>query len=243
MQKTCIVVPCYNEAERLDRAFIGKYLKANPDVVMAFVNDGSSDNTAEVLRAFQNDEPSIIVIDFEKNRGKAEAVRQGMLQVERDFEFEYLGFWDADLATPLDELRRMIAILDNDEELKLVLGSRVQRLGARIERNSVRHYFGRVFSTIATFILQFPVYDTQCGSKLFRTSIVKELFDEPFISKWLFDIELLLRVRNGYGTSRLKRLVMELPLNAWEEKGDSRLKTSHLLSMPKQFVQIHKKYN
>ena len=139
-----------------------------------------------------------------------------------------MGFWDADLATPLDELPRFAAVLDERPEIELVLGSRVRLLGRRIERRAVRHYLGRVFATGASMTLGLAVYDTQCGAKLFRsTPRLRALLAEPFLTSWVFDVEILARfVRSLRGETRLTAAerIYELPLRRWTDVPGSKVK-------------------
>src|SRR5690606_37481279 len=159
-----------------------------------FVNDGSTDHTFEVLQNIrQKFSKEVHVIDLPKNVGKAEAVRQGFLRAFQVDHFTHIGYLDADLATHLNEIAYMLSHFNG--KVKIVLGSRVLRLGAVIQRSSLRHYLGRIFATIASNVLDMKVYDSQCGAKLFEMNMAQILFQKPFISKWLFDLELLYRLK------------------------------------------------
>jgi glycosyltransferase involved in cell wall biosynthesis len=170
----------------------------------------------------------IHILRLEQNAGKAEAVQRGV-QAALQFRPKFVGYWDADLATPLDAITRFSDILEARDELSLVMGSRVALLGRKIERNGLRHILGRSFATAASLILRLPVYDTQCGAKLFRvTPQLSALFAAPFRSRWIFDVELLARFvspKDGY-TNRLSaiRSIYEYPLENWQDVEGSRLR-------------------
>ena len=219
-RKTAIVVPCYNEAKRLNCEAFENALSKDPNLELVFVNDGSSDDTEDKLndirrRAGQRAH----VFSLQHNSGKAEAVRQGVL---RAFELrtELIGYWDADLATPLDFIELFARELDA-RDVSLVLGARVRMLGRNIERRAFRHYVGRGFATVAAFSLGFPVYDTQCGAKLFRaTPVLREAFVRPFELNWGFDVELLKRLRDARNSVHhfdVERECVEFPLPAWTD--------------------------
>lgn len=242
MQKTGIVIPCYNEATRLDVNVFAKFLTENKQYDFLFVNDGSKDDTLIVLGNLKKTVgDQVQILDLMVNSGKAEAVRQGMLHLFEVNKYNYVGFWDADLATPLSEIEELLGKCRQDT-IKILMGSRIKRLGTKVVRKASRHLFGRVFSTFASIILKLPVYDTQCGAKLFRAD-QRELFHEKFITRWLFDVELLARFRNKNGINESITDIVEVPLNIWEEKGDSRLKLIHVMKVPFELLNINRKYN
>src|SRR5262245_3773129 len=127
-----IVIPCYNEARRLRVDAFRDYCAKVPDVEFLFVDDGSKDQTLEVLREIERSLPGrVFVLPLEKNGGKAEAVRQGMRAACKSGA-DSVGYWDADLATPLDEIARFRAVLATRSGVELVMGARVQLLGRMV---------------------------------------------------------------------------------------------------------------
>lgn len=241
VEKTCIIIPCFNEADRFKREQYLSFLQQVPDIDFCFVNDGSRDNTIQVLQDIQAVQPSRIeVVDYRDNQGKAEAVRRGFLHVLEQEEYGVLIFADADLATPLEEIRRLAAILEQKPNVSIVMGSRIERMGVTIERKLYRHFTGRIFAAFISVLFRLHAYDTQCGAKIFRADIAKAVFEEPFLSKWLFDVEILLRVRSRY--SDYNRIIAEIPLDVWLEQGNSKIRFTHLLKMPFQLWKIYLRY-
>jgi glycosyltransferase involved in cell wall biosynthesis len=227
MREVGLIIPCYNEANRFDaQAFLA--LAGLPDVTLVFVNDGSTDDTERMLREFCDGSAGRAeLISLEGNRGKAEGVRRGLSHA-LEAGAEIVGYVDADLATPTSEIDRLIETLRADVRSAL-LGSRVQLLGTHIERSPTRHYVGRVFGTLASLILKVPIYDTQCGAKVFRrTAALEAALADPFVSRWCFDIELLGRLL--IGTVETPGLpvdeIRELPLRRWRDIPGSNLSLS-----------------
>ena len=238
--KTIVVVPCYNESKRLRQDDFLQYVERYDDVAFLFANDGSRDNTLEVLQALTAKHERLLMLDIQPNGGKAEAVRKGMLYAAQQFKPQYIAFWDADLATPLDEIEPMVAWADKGYDA--VMGLRLMRLGAKVRRKPVRHYLGRCFATVASMMLKLPVYDTQCGSKLFRTEVVEAIFKEQFITRWLFDVEILARYKQEYGNERAKDKIYEFPLFQWEDVEGSQLKSRDFFKAPVELLKIKRKY-
>lgn len=242
MSSVCIIIPCYNEATRLPVDVFLAYMQQGSNVNFCFVDDGSTDGTPAVLERMQTQYPNRITsLILVQNRGKAGAVQAGMLHC-LDKPFDYLGFLDADLATPLLAIADLAAVLDADKALDLVMGSRIKFLGVDIQRDPFRHYIGRVIATVISNILRLPVYDSQCGAKLFRREIVINLFQEAFISPWLFDVELLARLTRHYGRPGILSHVAEHPLRQWIEKSDSRISSSYIFRMWYELYRIQRKY-
>lgn len=228
-----IVVPCFDEGQRLHGEPFLACASALPRVRFLFVDDGSRDDTRVVLDALRARAPAIVdVLPLDINVGKAEAVRRGMLQALGALPYA-VGYWDADLATPLDELGRFVELLERRPEVVMVMGSRVALLGRDIRRSPLRHYLGRLFATAASWVLGLPVYDTQCGAKLFRADAVREgVFDTPFETRWLLDIEVLqrlLRVRRALGSGEATAGFHELPLEAWRDVRGSKLSAPQMV--------------
>lgn len=222
-----IVVPCFNEAGRLDVARLAEFARTSSDTGLLFVDDGSHDRTADVLAELVREVPHRIrAIRLAANQGKAGAVRAGIL-VALSGELTYVGFWDADLATPLSAIERFVAALDARPETVGAIGARVKLLGTRIERSAVRHYLGRIFATCASIVLRLAVYDTQCGAKVFRNgSLIRAAVGAPFRSRWAFDVELLARLEDAAqraGPRPAGDLVIELALDEWRDVGGSKL--------------------
>ena len=237
-----MIIPCYNEATRLPFDTFVAYLHRMPTVCLCFVNDGSRDNTRDVLERLHQQFPmQVEVLSLDQNQGKAGAVRAGMLHCASQ-PFDFLGYLDADLATPLDAIGDLQTALDQKPALDLVMGSRIKFLGADIRRDPFRHYVGRVIATFISNILKLPVYDTQCGAKLFRRGVVASLFQEPFISPWLFDVELLARLIRQHGRASVPSHVAEVPLKQWIEQSDSRISSGYVFKMWYELYRIHQTY-
>lgn len=230
-----LVVPCYNEADRLDRDAL-RQLANGGQVRLLLVNDGSGDATASVLAEVAAGTASQ-VLNLTTNAGKGEAVRFGLRSAIATGA-TVVGYFDADLATPPSEMLRLLGTLHRREDLDVVLGSRVALLGSVIHRSALRHYLGRVFASVASLALGCRVYDTQCGAKVFRvTPALSGALERPFRSPWAFDVQLLSRLLSGDGGHPpvAVEAMVEVPLEEWQERGDSRL---GLGSMVRAFIEI-----
>jgi len=228
MRDIIVVVPCYNEGKRLRPDAFCRALQEQDALQLIFVNDGSTDSTQEILERLRDEFPARVeLLSLYPNSGKAEAVRIGLRRaIER--RPDLVGFWDADLATPLSDIRVFQDLLQSNQELLAVIGARVQLLGRHVERRALRHYLGRVFATAASALLDLRVYDTQCGAKLFRNcDEVARLFDSPFVARWSFDVEILARLvrdRRRAGRDDTKHLVYEHPLERWTDIAGSKVR-------------------
>ena len=233
-EKICLVVPCYNEAKRLD---FEEFKQWEQKYYFLFVNDGSNDNTLEVLR--NNFKNNAYVLDLKNNFGKAEAIRQGVLFLKTLPIFEeisWFGYWDADLATPLSEIDNFLLYRKAFyPETDAIIGSRIIKLGSNIRRTVQRYFFGRLFANIANIVLKVDMYDSQCGAKLFKKELTDRCFAEPFISRWIFDVEIILRIK--------QQKIVEYPLKQWEDKTGGHLRAcSVALKTITDLVKLRNKY-
>ena len=220
-----IVVPCYDEETRLDAGELRR-LAESADVWL--VDDGSRDRTHERIEQIASGSGDrIVAFSNQRNLGKAETVRRHLVEgCERGAPM--VGFLDADLATPVDEMTAMIALLESSGA-EAVTGARVGLSGRDIQRSAVRHYFGRVFSTFASIAIRARYYDTQCGAKVFRnTAPLRAALADPFLSRWSFDVELIGRLLAGTRDAApvASHTLVEFPLSTWHDIAGSKLTTA-----------------
>ncbi|MGB5350883.1 MAG: glycosyltransferase [Polyangiales bacterium] len=229
MARTTLIIPCYNEARRLDAAAMLTLLD-DDELGLLFVDDGSTDTTREILQQLARSRAGQIgVLALNENRGKAEAVRRGLV-LACESGAERVGYLDADLATPPHEIRRLARVMSTGTA-QVVFGARVALLGHEIERSAIRHYLGRVFATLASTTLRLAAYDTQCGAKLFRvTPTLIDAIGTPFLSRWAFDVELIGRMLCGSETTPPIDAadLWEEPLRAWRDVKGSKLAPRHM---------------
>jgi len=213
-----VVVPCFDEADRLPRGELAVLADAD-GVALTLVDDGSTDRTAEMLAEFAAGRPDVEVVRLPANVGKAQAVRAG-LTTARARGAQWVAFCDADFATPAHELLRLIDIARARPDLAVVVGSRLALLGRTVHRSPWRHAGGRVFAAGAARVLQLPVHDTQCGAKVLRVdAALAAALAEPFRSRWAFDVELLGRLAAlGVPADGM----WEEPLHVWRDVAGSK---------------------
>ena len=240
--KVVIIIPCYNEADRLDTNKFIDYLSKNSHLYFIFIDDGSTDNTNLIIKQIIlkfNSLASLLI--NETNKGKAESLRLGVIESYK-MNPDFIGFLDADLAAPIGEIDNLLKIIKKDKTKEVVFASRIQLIGSEIKRNYFRHFFGRVFATVVSNILNLPVYDTQCGAKIFSRKICDDIFYEQFISPWLFDVELFARLLNVYGMERTIQMSYEHPVSKWADIDGSKVKLIYFLKAPFELLKIVRHY-
>ena len=246
MSNAAVVVPCFNEAERLNRHQFLTFARRWQSVRFLMVNDGSRDATGEILAELHEQLPHRIQsIDLERNSGKAEAVRQGLLSA-LEGRPDYVGFWDADLATPLEAIIEFIDVLDRRDDVDVVIGSRMPLLGRRVRRDRVRRVLSRAFASVCSVMLGERIYDTQCGAKLFRvTPAVRCAFEDGFVANWTFDVEVLARLKRLWEEEDLNELherVFEYPVDRWNEIAGSKVTAGSFLTAALEVWSIYWRY-
>jgi len=236
-----IVIPCYNEFNRLSVKTIIAFLKENQDVGIVFSNDGSTDNSTalfdEIKKKFSK---RVFINTLTINRGKAAAVRSGFLFSLEHLNFDRIAYLDADLSTSLDEC--LLLSKDLNDQILFVFGSRISKIDNLIDRRFLRFIIGRIIATMISKQLDLSVYDTQCGCKIFRKDLADHLFKERFFSKWLFDVEIFHRLIQLIGKNSIKYTVKEVPLESWVDTKNSKVKMTYFFRLWFDLLIISKKY-
>jgi dolichyl-phosphate beta-glucosyltransferase len=235
MPSIAVIIPCYNEAARLQQQAFLQWINTNEEVYLFFVNDGSTDATKIILEQMQVAAPErISLIDLPQNKGKGEAVRQGVLSALLR-QFDFIGYLDADLSTSTNEFFRLyrIAVAQNAD---LVFASRIKLLGSIIERSGFRHIAGRMVATVIDNHFKLGCYDTQCGAKIFKSSLLKEETQQPFYTKWFFDVELFLRMKKKNCSA------LEIPLHEWRDKKASKINVLSFPQVLKELITLFRHY-
>ena len=236
-----IVIPCYNEFERLQEGSFEVFLKQDNNSRIIFSNDGSTDRTIEKLNAIKSIAPDKVFINsLEKNAGKAEAIRQGVLYCfAGNLQSDRIAYLDADGATSLSECHSISQnIIDG---VLFAFGSRILKIDNNIIRKPYRHLIGGILTVISSQ-LKIHVYDTQCGCKVFRSDLAKEVFSEGFISKWLFDVEIFHRIIRLYGKDKMRQICREIPLQNWIDTADSKVRFTYSFKIWYDILRIKRKY-
>ncbi|MEP2239999.1 MAG: response regulator [Maribacter sp.] len=240
LQKNCVgvVIPCYNEEERLSSEDFKAFAHKNIGYHLCFVNDGSTDNTLVVLRKLKSENPdNISIYNCKENGGKAEAVRQGMLHLVKDEQLDYIGFLDADLSTDFRDFDDLVKTIETSD-FKIVSGSRIARMGANITKESARKVISMTINLIIQTILGMPFKDTQCGAKVMDREIASKMFNKKFVTKWLFDVELFMRMKKYFGKAEVKNMICEQPLKRWIHADGSKLSMKDSVKIVGQLAQI-----
>lgn len=203
-----LIIPCHNEADRLDFEIFDNY----KDVInFFFVDDGSDDNTSKLIA--QKGYPLLCLTE---NIGKGPAIRRGLLQLIEDkaIKTKWVGYWDADLTIDLKTLEEM-GISNLPDTYHTVWTSRYKSFLSITKSSLLRGILGLIFSRMVRSYMKIDLHDTQCGAKVFRTHYAEELFKQPFLSRWLFDIELYFRLPRDS--------IMEYPITSWQNQTGSKV--------------------
>ncbi len=237
-----LVIPCYNEAERLPMKKFENFLDsaAGQNCRLIFVDDGSRDNTSAVIQRLSLKSERVYSVTLSRNCGKGEAVRQGVLFALGlpDCRVTQIGFWDADLATPLEEVENFQSVMEADSVKCIVIGNRHVKNNCGVERNVFRNVISYAILCLINFMLGFKLKDSQCGAKIFRRSVAELCFEQPFVSRWLFDVEIFKRLLTVISLEQLERNLAQKDLANWHEVPGSKLKFYHLLNILCEMLKI-----
>ena len=240
IQQRCVgvVIPCYNEEDRLLSEEFLNFVDKNSGYHLCFVNDGSKDKTLEVLQNLQKGKEDFITIyNCEINGGKAEAVRLGMLHMAKKEDLDYIGFLDADLSTDLADFDDLVKTIENSD-FKIVSGSRITRMGANITKESARKIISLTINYVIRKILKMDFKDTQCGAKIFSKDVIDISFSKKFVTQWIFDVEIFKRMSQYFGLKEAKAMLCEQPLKRWIHADGSKLSMKDSVKIVLQLGQI-----
>lgn len=220
-----VVIPCFNEYNRLDLEYWTQIVNHLNHVNWIFVDDGSSDKTLDLLRALQSNS-NVEVLARKDNAGKSEAIRYGMSRVLTDRpNSELIAYIDSDGAFSLSDIENLFDIAVVDLRRAVLrdawISSRVNLAGRSIQRRASRHYIGRLISTFVTFGWKNAPYDTQSGLKVFANSEeFRECLETKLETRWFFDIEILVRI----SINKKKPVnIWEVPLYNWRDVNGSHI--------------------
>jgi len=238
-----VVVPCHNESKRFNPGLLKQAVKQT-NTNFLFVNDGSTDNGAtlnlldDLKKRFHG---RVDFISLEKNKGKAGAVREGILAaLER--EPKHVGFFDADGAVPFAQSRQMSDIFAQSKDARVVIATRSRLAGRDVDRTSMKYLSQTIISNMANVLFSPKVEDTQCGAKMIKSSQLRQVITEPFNVNWIFDIELLTRLSRLLENINNKRWLFEYPVPRWKEVGGSTRKPSSYADALKDYFRLLKLY-
>ncbi len=194
-QSYSFIIPAYNESARI-RPTLDELLRYTQeqkwDVKILVVNDGSTDDTAQIVREYGKLHPQVVLVENPGNRGKGYSVRNGMLQARGNI----VLFTDADLSSPISEAQKLFAAIGRGADI--AIGSRWLRAELQTERQPLyRQLFGRIFNLVLRVILGLHFADTQCGFKAFRRDAAQHIFPLQKIERWGFDPEILFLARRA----------------------------------------------
>ncbi len=233
-----VVIPCYNEETRLKTDTFKNFVDKNLGYHLCFVNDGSTDNTLEVLNNLAKGKESYIsVYNCPQNGGKAEAVRQGILHMIKDPQLNYVGYLDADLSTNFQDFDDLVQTI-SDSDFQIVGGSRISRMGANITKAGSRAIISKTINLMIRNILGMSFQDTQCGAKVMTREVAEKMFNEKFKTSWLFDVEIFLRMKQYYGAEKAEKVICEQPLKRWIHEDGSKLSMKDSFKIIMQLLKI-----
>jgi dolichyl-phosphate beta-glucosyltransferase len=204
-----LIIPCFNEEERLNFPLLNEYTDL---ISFFFVDDASTDKTYQAIC-----QQGFPCLRLKENIGKGPAIREGMLHFKNAGMlqgFSWVGYWDADLTINLDEISGILTVAQERPDYDAFWCSRYQRFNQVSKTPLTRILLGKVFSLVVASFLKITMKDTQCGAKIFKSDLIKELFQSPLLSRWVFDLELYYRLD--------QKRIYEFPIKSWDDQDDSR---------------------
>lgn len=229
MSKVSIIIPAYNEEQRLPATLdsVCSFMdNQKHDYEVLVVDDGSSDGTCDLVRSYEEKNAKVKLISYDENQGKGYAVRTGMLAAGGD----YVIYNDADGSSPIEEIEKLIASIDGGHDI--AFGSRAKPDDSRyVNALAYRKYMGNTFNLIVQFLILPGIQDTQCGFKMFSRNVARDIFSVAQVNGFAFDVEVLY-------IARLRHYNWEEVPISWSNVDGS--KVNVLVDSPKMLLEVFK---
>jgi dolichyl-phosphate beta-glucosyltransferase len=240
-----LIVPLYNESRRINIKEYEAFLSKNEHVKIIFVNDASVDNTLEILRTIQPlYHRQVEILSNLSNLGKGEAIRKGIIHVLETSLATQVAFMDADLSIPISDLIKFSNTLEASDA-SAVIGVRDLSDINHIKRTFSRKYLSYLFRYYVRMVFRLKIIDTQCGAKIFKREMAQRLFLQPFQTRWLSDLELLLRLQDYCYSKSLdfSAQLIPIPVTYYEDKTGSKFNFFERLRTSYDLVRLSMQYN
>jgi len=233
MKTISFVIPVYNEEKRLHKTFSALESFIAPEALrlqeVIFVNDGSNDNTKSIIQSSKLKiekklKARIKIVSYSKNQGKGYAVKQGMLASNSD----YTLFFDADMSTPLSELKKFMPFIK--EGTDVIIGTRKNgKSTVLIHQPKLREFLGKGFTLLTQKILRLSVSDFTCGFKAFSKNAKDQIFKKSIIKRWGYDAEII------FLAEKLNFSIAEKSVT-WSNDNDTKVKIYK--AIPETFMEL-----
>lgn len=239
-----IVIPCFNEASRLKPQIFSDFVHANPSYCLCFVDDGSRDDTFDILTGIKTSCPErIFVVRHEINQGKAEAVRTGINFLTPEKLTGAVGFMDADLSTGFREIVNLFEAVEQSSENEIMaFGYRKLKRYRESDRSYFRMIVSIILRVVIRLVLRLPVLDTQCGAKVFSKGLPEHLFKDKFLTRWMFDVEIFFRMKYYYGSANVMRHLSKVEIKKWKAVKGTKFIIIDVVRIPYELIRIAVSY-
>ncbi|WP_044202771.1 glycosyltransferase [Echinicola pacifica] len=199
-QKYAMVVPCHNEGIRLPYHHFLMFAKLNPEVLICFVNDASTDETPKTLRQMQLQSPeNISILTLGKAAGRSAAIRHGILHIYKNHPVKHFGVMDASFEVSAEDWLEVAVFQEHHSESELVLGKDKHLTFNTTRINFQKGTYCSLVKGVLGWLFNANYHDAECDVKIFHRNLIPHLFNKPFHASWLFDVEIFLRLLQRFG--------------------------------------------
>ncbi len=191
-----IIIPAYNEGKLIETSLktISKFMKTGHyEHEIIVVSDGSSDNTASIVKRLEAAIPHLTIVNRKENRGKGYSVREGFLLAKG----EVVLFSDADLSTPIEELSVFLKVMKKEGVHSVIASRAIKGAFIEVSQSNIRKLMGMIFNRIVRFITGLSFEDTQCGFKLYKRKEFLPVFEALETKGFSFDVEIIMRAQKA----------------------------------------------